>query len=464
MDKIRKKIIAGAALLLMAAGLTLALPAQKRTLDDASKLFLSEVRYLISRQEKKFFYKLTPAQRPDFITSFWKKRDPDTYTEENEFKEAYYKRIAEANALFREGSTPGWLQDRGRIYIMLGPPDDRVTNPGFRDFHYEYWYYFATPQVIRLVFIDRDLNGEYELATGADQSGMSRNPSYSLAQIQKLMEGRTLNVKKRNSFEISAEMERGLGDNLNIRLMLPYNHIWMTESDGVLSTTLAVTLKVYENGNEEVTWTYFKEYPVSMIEAEAEEYFKKQHTIDILSNLPDGNYRIKIEVVNKTDGRKINREMRFNLRPSTDVAPPKTDLPGKAAPSLPKLIEAHTVSVKQNQTFEVGTEIQRGVGDGFIIRLMVPYRELQAAESEGPLNASLALALQIQVESTGKVAWSHAREYPISLDAAETAAVIDHDYIIEVPAQLPTGSYRLLMRLENAAGERKLEKQIAFRK
>jgi len=477
MDKTRKKIIAGAALLFMATGLTLALPAQKRTLDDASKLFLSEVRYLISRQEKKFFYKLTPAQRPDFITSFWKKRDPDTYTEENEFKEAYYKRIAKANALFKEGSTPGWLQDRGRVYIMLGAPDDRVTNPGFQDFHYEYWYYVAAPQVIRLVFIDRDLNGEYELATGADQNRMSRNSivgnysvtqgsTYDLAQLQKLMEGRTLTVKKLDNFEISAEMERGMGNALNIRLMMPYNHMWMTESDGILSTTLAVALEVFKNGSDEIAWSHFKEYPVSMIETEAEEYIEKQHAIDIISNLPDGNYRVKIEILNKTDGRKVNREMRFNLKPATGSAPAEAEagLSGKATAPQPRLVETHTVSVKQNQTFEVGTEIQRGVGDGFIIRLMVPYRELQAAESEGPLNATLALALQIQVESTGKVVWKHAREYPISLDAAETAVVIDHDYIIEVPAQLPTGSYRLLMRLENTAGERKLEKQIAFRK
>jgi len=474
MDGKRKKVLTGAALLLMAAGLTQALPAQKRTLDDASKLFLSEVRYLISRQEKKFFYKLTPAQRPDFIKSFWNKRDPDPYTEENEFKDAYYRRIAEANALFKEGSTPGWLQDRGRVYIMLGPPDDRVTNPGFQDFHYEYWYYVAAPQVIRLVFIDRDLNGDYELATGADQNKMSRNSilgnyalaqgsTYDLAQLQKLMEGRTLNVKKRDTFELSAEMERGLGDNLNIRLMLPYNHIWMTESEGILSTTLSVSLDVFENGSEKITWSHFMEYPVSMPEADADQYLKKQLTIDILSNLPDGNYRMKIEVENKTDGRKINREMRFNLRPSADVAPQEAGLPGNAASSKSKLIEAKTVSLKQNRTFNVGAELQRGSGDGVIFRLMVPYAELRPAESEGDLDATLAVALQIHVESTGKLVWSHSREYPVSLSESETAEVIGHDYVIEVSAALPAGSYRLLMRLENADAGRKLEKQIAFK-
>ena len=237
----------------------------------------------------------------------------------------------------------------------------------------------------------------------------------------------------------------------------------MTESEGILSTTLSVSLDVFENGSEKITWSHFMEYPVSMPEADADQYLKKQLTIDILSNLPDGNYRMKIEVENKTDGRKINREMRFNLKSSADAAQPESKLPGNAASSKPKLIEAKTVSVKQNRTFNVGAELQRGSGDGVIFRLMVPYAELRPAESEGALDATLAVALQIHVESTGKLVWSHSREYPVSLSESETAEVIGHDYVIEVSAALPAGSYRLLMRLENADAERKLEKQIAFK-
>ena len=63
------------------------------------------------------------------MAEFWKKRDPDPDTEENEFKTQYFQRIDEANHLFTDGGEPGWLQDRGRIYILLGPPADREVYP-----------------------------------------------------------------------------------------------------------------------------------------------------------------------------------------------------------------------------------------------------------------------------------------------------------------------------------------------
>ena len=59
---------------------------------------------------------------------FWRRRDPDPDTEENEFKEEYYERIAYANEHFASG-IPGWKSDRGRIWIMYGKPDERETHP-----------------------------------------------------------------------------------------------------------------------------------------------------------------------------------------------------------------------------------------------------------------------------------------------------------------------------------------------
>jgi GWxTD domain-containing protein len=46
-----------------------------------------------------------------------------THTVENEFKEEHYRRIAYANEHFTTG-IPGWKTDRGRVYIVHGPPDE----------------------------------------------------------------------------------------------------------------------------------------------------------------------------------------------------------------------------------------------------------------------------------------------------------------------------------------------------
>ncbi len=88
-----------------------------------------EVVYIISDQERSAFRQLeTDAVRDAFIDRFWKIRDTDSSTEENEFKKEHYARILYANEHFHDG-IPGWKTDRGRIWIVHGPPDSR---------HYEY--------------------------------------------------------------------------------------------------------------------------------------------------------------------------------------------------------------------------------------------------------------------------------------------------------------------------------------
>jgi GWxTD domain-containing protein len=83
-----------------------------------------EVIYIISDQERKEFSSLTSASERDaFIDEFWRLRDPDPTTEENEYRSEHYERIRYANERFHDG-IPGWKSERGRIYIKHGPPDD----------------------------------------------------------------------------------------------------------------------------------------------------------------------------------------------------------------------------------------------------------------------------------------------------------------------------------------------------
>ncbi|GAF84612.1 unnamed protein product, partial [marine sediment metagenome] len=101
----------------------------KIALDPTSKDFHETARLIMTKQEKDIFNYLPDKEsREEFISDFWAKRDPSPDTEENEFKEEFFRRIEYASLRFREG-IPGWKTDRGRIYIYLGPPDKVEQRP-----------------------------------------------------------------------------------------------------------------------------------------------------------------------------------------------------------------------------------------------------------------------------------------------------------------------------------------------
>jgi GWxTD domain-containing protein len=117
------------AALLFAIALTLAnfleAGAQRLELSRDHRRWLGEeVVYIITDREKEFFLSLeTFEEREGFIAAFWRKRDPDPATPENEFKEEHYRRIEFANTeLGKETVQPGWTTERGRMYIILGEP------------------------------------------------------------------------------------------------------------------------------------------------------------------------------------------------------------------------------------------------------------------------------------------------------------------------------------------------------
>jgi len=92
--------------------------------DKALKDFLLDVPYIITPEEQKAFKLLkTVEEREKFIDGFWHRRNPNPDSDENEYREQYYERIAYANEHFSSG-IPGWKTDRGRIYVTWGKPAD----------------------------------------------------------------------------------------------------------------------------------------------------------------------------------------------------------------------------------------------------------------------------------------------------------------------------------------------------
>jgi GWxTD domain-containing protein len=154
---------------------------------DVYKKWLdNDVPYLITDEEKKAFKALaTDEERENFIEQFWRRRDPNPDTEENEFREQYYERIAYANEHFTSGA-PGWKTDRGRIYIAWGKPDSIEAHPsgGLYDrpsyegggstttYPFETWFYRHLDNVgdgIEIEFVDPTGTGEYRLARDANE-------------------------------------------------------------------------------------------------------------------------------------------------------------------------------------------------------------------------------------------------------------------------------------------------------
>jgi GWxTD domain-containing protein len=161
--------------LLAAAGSLFSWPApagQKRTLPSVYKKWLEEeVVYIISSLEKQVFEKLqTDRERDLFIEAFWRQRDPTPGTAENEFKTEHFRRVNHANYyLGRQSPIPGWKTDRGRIYIILGEPNDiQHYDSGQETYPAEVWFYqnkaeVGLPTGFYIVFFKEHGSGDYRL-------------------------------------------------------------------------------------------------------------------------------------------------------------------------------------------------------------------------------------------------------------------------------------------------------------
>ena len=153
----------------------------RKELETPYKKWLNEdVTYIITDEERAAFKRLnTDEEREQFIEQFWLRRDPTPDTEENEFKEEHYRRIAYANEHYASG-IPGWKTDRGRIYITFGPADEIESHPSGGSYErpmeegggetstypFEQWRYRYIEGIgsdIIIEFVDPTMTGEYHM-------------------------------------------------------------------------------------------------------------------------------------------------------------------------------------------------------------------------------------------------------------------------------------------------------------
>lgn len=155
-----------ALLLATAAGAGLGLAAAKPKLDPESAKFYQTARLIMTKEEVKIFERLPDAEsRKEFIADFWLKRDPDPDTPDNDYRKEFEARVEFVNKRFNKEGGPGYNTDRGRVYILMGPPEKieefmpEVGSPvrGFA----QWWSYYSRQMAVE--FIDETGTGKFRM-------------------------------------------------------------------------------------------------------------------------------------------------------------------------------------------------------------------------------------------------------------------------------------------------------------
>ena len=270
----------------------------ERKLSPEYKEFLSKVRYIVTKEERKIFLELPDSEKQRFQEEFWSRRDPDPTTEENEFKEEYFRRIDEANRLFH-GGLPGWLQDRGRIYILIGPPTERIVYPlQPHSKPHEVWYYGNFP----VIFVDELRNGDYQLITVSVSHLMEINKAQAASQERA--------KPKEDFFDFDVRTRIIKENEVIVTLVIDYKDIWFAGMEDRLETTIVLSLELEdEEGN--VILEEKKEYPVSIREEEIGE--KMKLALDYPLSLKRGNYTLNLELENTAGKEKRSKSLRIKV-------------------------------------------------------------------------------------------------------------------------------------------------------
>jgi GWxTD domain-containing protein len=177
----------------------------KIELSKTYKKWLNEdVFWIITDEERAAFKQLSnDEERDNFIEAFWQRRDPTPDTEENEYKEEHYRRIAYANEHFAAG-IPGWKSDRGRIYIMYGPADEVDSHPSggtyerpmeegggetstfpFEDWRYRYLE--GIGQEVIIEFVDSCMCGDFHMTIDrSEKDALKMTPNAGLTLYEQM--------------------------------------------------------------------------------------------------------------------------------------------------------------------------------------------------------------------------------------------------------------------------------------
>jgi GWxTD domain-containing protein len=124
-----------------------------------------QAKYEMMDDENAQYKKLQGADaKRKFLTAFWRKRPPG-------FRDGYMERIRHANSAFGYLGKKGYRSDRGRVYVMYGPPDDVERHANESDSKpFEVWTYNNIQGGVEFDFVLRNSTGDYELVNSTHRN------------------------------------------------------------------------------------------------------------------------------------------------------------------------------------------------------------------------------------------------------------------------------------------------------
>jgi GWxTD domain-containing protein len=292
----------------------------EQKLTSIHKDWLERVEYIIFSEERKLFLNLSDDEKEAFKEEFWIKRDPDPTTEENEFRLEYEARLEEADGLFRGEARSGYRTDRGRIYILYGPPTDQIsTPPDDAGRTNEIWYYGNFP----VVFVDEFSTGRYSLFTFDLSPLRDLNIKYmhelgrtpGQAEIASPAPQNSLDFDWKVRFE-AVGSERVEGE---VEITIPLLYVWFAAEGEKMGTVLDLRLEVRDS-DDSVIWEKEQVISLEFEEAELKKNPNMKHRLAVPLRIEgpsrrfrQGSYRIFAVLFNRTGEARARKAKTFRL-------------------------------------------------------------------------------------------------------------------------------------------------------
>jgi GWxTD domain-containing protein len=298
----------------LASALSCRLYNLERRLGPEYAVFMDKVQYIMTSEERKIFLELPDSERGQFIDDFWKRRNPDPDSEENAFKTEYEDRVQKADDLFHGEGRAGYLTDRGRIFILFGPPSERLTYPmDAAGFCREVWYYGAFP----VIFVDEHCQGQFLLTA----INLEHLQALNIAQgnFRKTFE------QDKKFFDYSVEIRKDRPEESRsvhrVVIDVPYAGIWFNAKDEQLTTVLEVRLEALDASGERI-WERQATYALALDEDELKADRDKSYRMELplvpgkdIGSLKGRRLTLHVSVRNTADDDKLEKVLEFRLEP-----------------------------------------------------------------------------------------------------------------------------------------------------
>lgn len=241
--------------LIVFAGLSVSCGSYLKLLKDPYYVnFYEKARLIMTDQEKDVYKRLKDEEsKKEFIEEFWRIRDPNPSTDENEARIEFEERIRYANKWFwpfsqargpadEPDNDSGWRTDRGRIYVILGSPDliyiggfpydsEEIRNRRYDQGGDEVWWYRRYQLSL---YFQRRSGGDFRLLTTTPELRVAMES----AKLNLVTQGLAKSARRRFEFDVEFK-------NNTILIIIPVRRVDFEEEDDKLVARFRVRINIY---------------------------------------------------------------------------------------------------------------------------------------------------------------------------------------------------------------------------